>query len=1497
MPSQRILSARKKLIVLVTGLTLLGGMSVPFTPTVHAQVAPTALPGILAVVPAATASVASAAVELSPTPPNDTQAVAPNIMVTFDDSGSMAFNYMGDNRPFDDGSWNGPWRCAGVIDPRSTDSNDILSHAMNGVYYNPNVTYTPPVRADGTVFPNADATLKLVPQDGIGVNRPYNKKTLATTARLDNNPDLIFDTTRATDLTGINAYTDTTPTWYSAFAGDNPCPSGTISGTCKSNSANSSGSGNSKRWYYYTLDDTSPLQTGGGACPANKGSCTTHKSAGSNSSSYGTYYVWSAYKTYPDQRWTCGYGSSSPMDKSQTGPDGRAYPDGGPYYYRYKSSAPKITVDVYGKPDSAGLSNLYKASNWEAVAVTNTDKTMPNGKTVNQWQNFANWYAYYRARNLMTRTSLSRVFGALGGQTADGGYGSSIRVAWQNLNDGTYQIPSNTIISTLLDTADCGGAASADPSSIQTPTDKAKPPSCYRSAFFNWIFQTPASGGTPSVNATNRAGKFFQRGGSADANASTDLHTLMDPYWEAGKVAADGTQAAGAELYCRQNFHMLVTDGLFNSNSVSTSSVTTPPQNKVTLPDGTSFDPAASYNAIFQGVHSDNGSGGSEASLSDLAFNFWATDLRPDLYDPANGKFVPPYLPDKTTGVVLTSDKSASGVNNANVNNEVYFNPKNDPANWPHLVQYMVGLGVSGKLNISEDTDCSISNSDACLLRKGTANSTGAIGWPTPSDPNPGAPANIDDTWHAAIAGRGNFFSAGNPQNLVDQLSTILTNISARSAPALTGAVNTSVLVPGALAFSTGYSSSDWSGTLLAVGVNSNGTLTTGALWDAGAILDDPTKSPPANRSIFTSKEADDHSFDGGVEFKTFTDLDAAGQALLSGQPASVDSTNDTGQTRIDYLRGDRTKESSTFRPRAHLLGAIVGSQALYLSYPSSGYRNTWPENSPEQDAVEGDSATCGDTTPSSCHSYEYFVKDHLDRKPAVYVGANDGMLHAFDASEYEDTSGPTPVVKPTATAGHELFAYVPRSVYANLGELTDKSDFRFMPTVDGGLATRDVYFSKDTTTPVATSKGWHTLLVGALRLGGRGVYALDVTDPDAMAAGKVLWEFSADQPDQGAWTDDTISNPGGKPSDLGYTYGQPNIGRLPNGRWVVLVPGGYFPDCSKAPFTASNCSYPAAATHKYSSLFILDAQTGKLIKEITTPDPDTVGGAVASHGLASPVLGDYNDDQVDDVAFAGDLDGNLWRFDLSSSSPADWSVRLVFQPANPGDQPITSMPRLFADPVTNRFIVVFGTGKYLGASDNTSDSAPTQAVYGIRDNLDTGPWTVDDLVQQTLSEKTATDGVTLARGLTNYAVPGDKGGWYFNLGPSTSSEGERVVVTPGALFDTGRAVIQTLIPGTNDPCSASIQGALMVIDAATGGSGGGLTGPLVSGWGGSGAGDTSTVGGRVNNPRTTGSLPLVTTIGGGTVLVPGLKLTGGSVLDINDAVWRRRSWRQINNE
>lgn len=1262
-------------------------------------------------------AVTTGLVELSPTPPNITQAVPPNIMVTFDDSGSMGSDYMGDRRPYDNGSWGGPWKCAGVIDPRETDTSNLRSKAMNGVYYNPLVTYNPPIEADGTVMPDADATLKKVWNDGIYENRPRN---------------------------GGNSSTKN-------FTG---------------------------------------------------------------TSYYGTWY--------------CGQGDRLPLGYG-----------GGPYYWRLKSG---VNIGTVANPNTG---NLYNANNWEVVAVPSS-----------QYQNWANWWAYYRTRNLMTRTSLSRVFGTLGATTADGDFGSSLRVAWQNINDGDFKLDSDAIITSLIDVPGCD-ASSTDPKDVQRAGAVKTAPDCYRTAFFNWIFQVGASGGTPDRASTIRAGKFFERG-KGNTGGTGDLR---DPYWQPPTTSG----ADGLELACRQNFHMLVTDGYWNENDPSLPTTYNDAQTSMTLPDGTAYSASGSESRVFWDVRGKS----YDSSLANIAFNYWATNLRSDLYDPANGKFVPPYIVDKTTGVVSA----------ANAASEIYFNPLNDPANWPHLVQYMVTLGVPGLLTASVDADCNDPTNDLCKLRKGQTNSTGAVGWPRPANNSVEA---IDDTWHAALNGRGGYFNASNPQNLVDQLTSILTNISARNVPATTSALNTSVLVQGALGFTAGYISTDWTGIFKAITANTDGTVQ-GDQWDAGKILTDAVKTPPSGRQILTSKEKADGSFDTGIAFKTFTALDnltassgsayRSARAMLSTLPASTGAT-DTGQARLDYLRGDRSLEGTTYRPRTSLLGAIINSQALYVGPPSSGYRDIWPTGSAEATAIAADSSTCASTTPNTCHTYESFVANNVDRLPVVYVGANDGMLHAFNAKQV--TSGS--VTSPDPKGGSEVFAYVPRAAYGNLGNLTRKNSFKFAPTVDATPVTRDVFFGG----------AWHTILVGGLRLGGRGVYALDVTDPSAVteanAGSKVLWEFSSDTP--------AVSGKG-DPADLGYTFGQPNIGRLANGKWVVLVPGGYFPDCSKTDKPA-NCTTIAAASSGYSSLFVLNAETGALIKELKTPTNIT---GVTSHGLSSPVLGDYNNDQIDDVAFAGDLNGNLWRFDLTNSDPDQWQagVRLAYKPPTQGTQPITVMPRLFPDPATNRFIVVFGTGKYLGAADNTSNSAATQSLYGIRDKLGaTTPVVHADLQKQTLSEGMAANNVNTVRGATDNALTQSQGGWYMDLNLS-SAPGERVVVTPGAFFDTNRVIFTTLIPGTQDPCNATIGGAEMVLNAATGGSGGGLSAPSgPAGWGKQGI---SVVGGLVNNPPTGGSVPVATVIGGGTLLVPGLSLKGGGNLAIDDAIWRRRSWRELIND
>ncbi|WP_233842216.1 PilC/PilY family type IV pilus protein [Dyella sp. 2HG41-7] len=685
--------------------------------------------------------------------------------------------------------------------------------------------------------------------------------------------------------------------------------------------------------------------------------------------------------------------------------------------------------------------------------------------------------------------------------------------------------------------------------------------------------------------------------------------------------------------------------------------------------------------------------------------------------------------------------------------------------------------------------------------------------------------------------------------------------------------LNSNVLGEGSLAFEGGYNSADWSGVLKAVTVNGGGVAGE-TMWDAGALLTDPDISSPEGRTVLTARRGDGGAITGmGFEPQAdFDDVEMHG--LMS--PASEHAA-DTMMARVNYLRGDRISETDGgMRKRISLLGAILHSQAIYVGYPSSNYIDTWPKQ------IGGVIVSAPEAQPGA-QRYADFVSKHANRPPALYVGANDGMLHVFHAPipacKTRDSNNRCTAYNAVTNAGREWWAYVPRAVYGNLGNLTSANHFHFQPTVDATPVVRDVFFSE------RGHHEWHTLLVGGLRLGGRGVYALDITDPDAASEAfprrTVLWEFDADSA-----PGTTPSNVAYNPVDLDYTYGQPAIARLANGRWTVLIPSGYFADCSakdKPIHCEESSGTPPAA---YSALFVLDAQTGEVIAELKTP---TSIDGVRSYGLTTPVLGDYNNDQVDNVAFAGDLAGNLWRFDLSSPNPSKWMVALAYRAAAQGAQPITSMPRLFPDPATNRFIVVFGTGKYLGDDDKANEDVATQSIYGIRDKLDAEEQPItstrQDLQSQMLTESVAADqngqgASATVRSLTSNPILAKAGGWFIDLNVIA---GERVVATPGAVFNTNVALVSTLIPHADKP-----GGAIMAIDAATG-----RSASIVS------FGGTSYAGALVETPLTTGTLPAAARMGGGKLILPDLKLRGvknglDTPVSLDSSLWRRRSWQVL---
>jgi type IV pilus assembly protein PilY1 len=632
-------------------------------------------------------------------------------------------------------------------------------------------------------------------------------------------------------------------------------------------------------------------------------------------------------------------------------------------------------------------------------------------------------------------------------------------------------------------------------------------------------------------------------------------------------------------------------------------------------------------------------------------------------------------------------------------------------------------------------------------------------------------------------------------------------------------------------------------------------------LWSAGTLLTARLTSDP--RFIATSTGPGTGT---AITF-AYTTLSTAQKAALNSSDGSgsTATTDNLGSSRVDWLSGVRTLEGTTFRTRTSLLGAIFGSQPAFVGAPNSGYGDAFSTGSPEAKAV----------TTNPAMSYSAFLAKWATRPSVVYVGANDGMLHAFDA-RLASVSGAQP--------GRELWAYVPASVYPNLPAQTRLSNFSFTPTVDGSPVTGDVFFNSASSLN-NSNQGWHTLLVGSLRLGGRGVFGVDITDPSAATlntstavASKVLWEFNSD----------SVSSVG-TPANLGYTFGTPVITRLAYdngggsiGRWVVIVPGGYFPDGSTA----------AAASNTYSSLFILDAQTGSLLKEIRTP---TGSGAAASHGLGTPAVGDYDGDQVADVAFAGDLDGNVWRIDLSTatlaSTTASQGVSLLFKPATANAQSITTSPRLLADPASTNFLVIFGTGRYLSTAD-TSDTA-TQALYGVRDpgtNV-SSPITVaaGNLVKQTMVVDTATGAI----GVTSNAVPATRSGWYLLL---NTVAGERVVVTPALDPSNNTVTFSTLIPTASDPCTTASSGSIIALDGTTGGAAFGVSvGSAVS----FGSGYTL-AGAHVLGAASSGSLYTAASLSGGSSYLPGqVPISAASGAPVSEAIptARRRSWRILNGE
>lgn len=594
-----------------------------------------------------------------------------------------------------------------------------------------------------------------------------------------------------------------------------------------------------------------------------------------------------------------------------------------------------------------------------------------------------------------------------------------------------------------------------------------------------------------------------------------------------------------------------------------------------------------------------------------------------------------------------------------------------------------------------------------------------------------------------------NYVLATRPDKMIESLSSSFDEIEARTSSASAVATNSTRLDTNSKVYQARFSSGTWTGGLKAFNINEVTGAVEGEAWDTADLI--PSEN---NRNIFSYNDASNT----GIVFE-HVNLSTTQKALLN-----------SGQ--VDYIRGDQSNEGSTnYRTRSSVLGDIINSDPVYTSVDNFDYY--------QLETISGE-ATYDDYLVGTTEDWE-----KGNRTDMLYVGGNDGMLHALlgDGAETVGCDADS-----ADCEGEEVFAYIPKSVIADLHHLVSPSyDHQYF--VDGSPRHGDAFIDFD-----GTGDRWGTALVGTLAGGGKGIFALDISDPLNFEAADVLWDL--DETDIDA---DTGSD------DLGYTFSQPSIVKLATGDWGVIFGNGY-----------------NSATHE-AVLYIVNLETGDVIADIHT---EVFGSASATNGLSTPIVVDTNGDKIADTVYAGDLQGNMWKFDISSSNSSQWKVAYK-QGSTPkplftacsdnmctNPQPITMKPQVVSSD-SSGVVVLFGTGKYFEVGDNI-DTSQVHTFYGILDNgaiVDER----NDLVEQVIIQEwtAAETGLNYdTRVTSDYGVDySTKEGWYLDF-DSSDYLGEKMVSTP--LVRNGRVIFSTLVPQT-DACSYGGTSWLMELDALTG--------------------------------------------------------------------------------
>lgn len=1347
----------------------------------------------------------------SPLATSTVSKVKPNVMFILDDSGSMDLNYLPD--------WaNDPHPASGIA---YTSATELFKNAgFNGLAYDPAIVYTPPVfyDADGTLNITKYLTQNGTSASGTGTNGQGGGSTTTPRWTSVQNDAYGVQSTGSSNLEGnadhyvfipgeycstdrmTSCVTATAPTTVSGVVYDKPA----VLRWCNSAALTNCQSINSST-YKYPRYPTAPV--GGTAATAtitvtNGGNATSIKVNGveilsATASNGGTNNL---ARSIRDN-----------INNCTDAVTGNCAVDG------YSATRNNNIVTIYA-PITTGSPITFTPVLVQTGGMTSTVTAFSGGVAASSLVPGSNLYTDI----VSTTTSYPYPGGTTKNPTRIDCAGTTCTYNEEMTNYANWRTyyrtrmqSMKTSVSRAFKTIDdkfrVGFTTISDTGATDGSTFLGNNTFelAHKNSWYTKLFATNTPVSTPLRGALSKAGRYY----------GNKISGQVDP----------------VQYSCQQNFTILSTDGYWNT-----------------------FDESASYTALDltgSAVGNQDASTSDKAmkegatavsdTLADIAMYYYNTDLRTgSTYDPkATGE---PTL-NNCAGAVSTDFPTG----NPDVCTDNVFTSNSDKLATQHMTTFTMGLGADGTLVYTpeyKDAD----SGDYYDLKNGYGSP--ATRWSNPIA-NSG-PERIDDLWHAAVNGRGTYFSAKDPNQIVSGFNKALKSINAKLGAAAAAATSTLNPVAGNnYAFVASYTTVRWTGNLEAREINvGTGVVNETATWcvedvpdttscsSSGSIVADTSGSSTVYNCVVPSSTAATCLAPSVFNTGTSECKTEVQKACVGKMPLQVGETTDTrniytapaggltalvGQNLVPFDAAYATANPTSFASTkisglsqwTSLTGPGVGTQQAaavgtnlinYLRGRSDHEeRSSNPvverlyraRDSVLGDALESQPAYMGAPVFSYAYSgYSAFKTGTAATRPGVtYMGTNDGMMHAFYAKN-QTTTLPCVISSTNYCGGQEAWAYVPSMVIPEMWKLANTNyDTNHVNLVNGSPVTSDVCVAANCSTAVGSD--WRTILVGGLNAGGRGYYALDITTPTTP---KLLWEFT-----------NTSGLGNIKDDDLGYSYGQPIITKLANGTWVVIVSSGY----NNLPGTSGNAGK--------GFLYVLNANTGAIISKTSTG----AGDSTTPSGLAK--ISGWNDDPAGNqvgFVYGGDLLGNLWRFNVNTCTGATPSSCEVMKLAKlysttagtaGTEQPITTTPVL--GNVSGNRVVFVGTGKYLETGDlNTVNASATQqqTQYAIKDSNPTGTIGTTNtivnprntLVSQTLGNPNAQNQrlVTTSTGV-NFSTGN---GWFVDFPAVASGPSERVNIDSQLV--QGTLLVPTIIP-SNTACAPGGSGWLNFFDYRTG--------------------------------------------------------------------------------